>query len=393
MLSIENIAQREDPYQLFLDYFKNNETRRKYAKTLQRFLKLIPPQIYQDLGISKPHSQNVDELARKFVMLSKKDRKLAQNLIATYLKEDRKLVDEKKLNPNTVPNHVKPIKTLLVANDIVLNWKTLSRLFPRTKKTDDRAYSREELQRMIEASPEITDKLIVVLFSCAGFRLEAWNYFTWKDVEIFRNDDGTILGGSLVIYREDPECYTTYLTSEACKLLEHYREVWKGDIGNYPKPNDPLIKTVRFPVVRKLNAYGVKNRLEKIVSKIGLRPTLTEGKRRHQVALDHGFRKFFNTMLRSAKVDFLDKEDMMGHKVGLEIHYERYRDSSERFSEYQKAIPFLTISDEERIKFENTKLKEKISGEKLLKDEIERLQQSHDFVIKELNKIKNKSQD
>ena len=56
-------------------------------------------------------------------------------------------------------------------------------------------------------------------------------------------------------------------------------------------------------------------------------------------------------MMRRAKVDYLDKEDMMGHSNGLEGSYERYEESDfERFPEYQKAIPFLTISDEERDK-------------------------------------------
>jgi len=44
----------------------------------------------------------------------------------------------------------------------------------------------------------------------------------------------------------------------------------------------------------------------------------------------------------------------MGHKVGLEKHYERYQEEDfERFPEYQKAIPFLTISDEEKLRYEN----------------------------------------
>jgi len=50
---------------------------------------------------------------------------------------------------------------------------------------------------------------------------------------------------------------------------------------------------------------------------------------------------------------------MMGHKVGLEKHYERYSEEDfERFEQYQKAIPFLTISDTERVKIENQQLKE-----------------------------------
>ena len=388
MLSVENIAQREDPYQLFLDYFKNKETRRKYSNFLQNFLILIPSKIYESNGISSPASKERGELARKFVELVHKDKKAVQNVIAAYIKEDKKLVSENKLHPNTVPNHIKPIKTLLDSNDIVLNWKNLNRLLPRPQITDDRAYTREEIQRMLEASPTITDKLIIILFSACGFRVEAWDYFTWKDVEIFKNDEGELLGGSLLVYRGDPESYATYFTPEAARYLEQYREVWKGDIGSYPKPSDPLIKTVRFRTVRRLNYKGIKNRVEKIVSKIGLRPPLQLGMRRHEIALDHGFRKFFNTMLRMAKVDFLDKEDMMGHKIGLEKHYERYKDSSERFPEYQKAIPFLTISDTERVKFENAKLREKVSNEQLQKDEIERLQQSYNYLNKELSLIR-----
>ena len=30
--------------------------------------------------------------------------------------------------------------------------------------------------------------------------------------------------------------------------------------------------------------------------------------------------------MRRAKVNYLDKEDMMGHKVGLEKNYERYQE-------------------------------------------------------------------
>ena len=64
-------------------------------------------------------------------------------------------------------------------------------------------------------------------------------------------------------------------------------------------------------------------------------------KKRYEIQLDHGFRKYFNTMLRRARVNFADKEDMMGHKTGLESSYEWYvEEDIERFSEYQKAFHF-----------------------------------------------------
>jgi len=99
--------------------------------------------------------------------------------------------------------------------------------------------------------------------------------------------------------------------------------------------------------------------VDKVVHDIGLRQPLPPGKRRHEVQLDHGFRKYFNTMMRRAKVNYLDKEDMMGHTTGLEKHYERYNEEDfERFPEYEKAIPFLTIDPTERQKLEIQRLKE-----------------------------------
>ncbi|MCE2505705.1 MAG: hypothetical protein J4F36_04400 [Nitrosopumilaceae archaeon] len=126
----------------------------------------------------------------------------------------------------------------------------------------------------------------------------------------------------------------------------------------------------------------MRKRIDTVVSAIGLRSPLPPNQKRHEVQLDHGFRKYFNTMLRRAKVDFLDKEDMMGHKVGLEKHYERYQeDDFERFPEYQKAIPFLTISDEERIRLENERLREE-------KSELEKLNETNKKLIQDMDDMK-----
>jgi len=397
-ISIEDIKKRKDPYQLFLDSIKNEETKRKYKKALHRFLKLIPNKIYQESIDVVPEDQSLEILARLFVELARKDPTIVQNIIAAFIKEEKKLVESGELNPNTLPNHIKPIRTLLDGNSVPLHWKSLHKLYPRPKNTEDRAYTRDELQKMIEASSAITDKLIIHLFSSGGFRLEAWDYFTWKDVVFFKNDDGSYKGAALLVYRGDPESYWTFITPESCKILESYREVWKSQIMRYPLPDEPLIKAVRYPVVRRLNAFGVKRRLQKIVGKIGLRPPLKDGKRRHEIPLDHGFRKYFNTMMRRAKVNYLDKEDMMGHSVGLERHYERYQEEDyERFPEYQKAIAFLTISNEENIRLENKKLKEEKSelGEQQLKnqmleDRIARQEQATQTILDKLEKLKEK---
>lgn len=333
-LTIDKVNSRSDPYQLFLDSIRSPQTLRRYKNHLYTFLKLIP-------------------------------------------------------------NHIKPIKVLLNANHVPIHWKSLHKLLPRREaKSKDRAYTKEEIQKMLQVTNDITDKVIILMFSSGGFRLESWDYFTWQDVIFFKNNDDTYKGAALRIYRGDPESYFTFITPEACKALEIYRENWKEDIGVYPKLDDPLIKSVRYPVVRRLNQKGVRKRIDTVVTDIGLRPPLAPNQKRHEVQLDHGFRKYFNTMLRRAKVDFLDKEDMMGYKVDLEKHYERYQeDDFERFPEYQKAIPFLTISDEERIRLENERLWEEKSDiakitedSELQKDEIARLRQAVDSLLKDKSK-------
>ena len=340
------VNSRSDCYQLFLDSIRSPATLRRYKNLLYHFLKLVPNQIYLDYIGKTPDNDKVQTLAKFFVDLARKDMDLASDIIATFIKEDRKRVTKGEISSQTIPNHIKPIKVLLDANRIPIHWKSLNKLLPRREsKSKDRAYTKEEIQKMLKTRSGIVDEVIILMFSSAGFRLEAWDYFTWKDVIFFENEDGTYKGAALQVYRGDPESYFTFITPEACQALQQYKENWKADIGEYPKPDDPLIKSTRYPVVRRLNQKGIRKRIERIVTDIGLRPSLPPGQRRHEVQLDHGFRKYFNTMLRRAKVNYLDKEDMMGHKIGLEKHYERYEEADfERFPEYQKAIPFLTVS-------------------------------------------------
>ena len=80
--------------------------------------------------------------------------------------------------------------------------------------------------------------------------------------------------------------------------------------------------------------------------------------------------------MRRAKINYLDKEDMMGHVTGLEKHYERYQQEDfERFPEYQKAIPFLTISQEERYKAELIQKEDENHRIRIMDDQIKNLKE------------------
>ncbi|MDH3617569.1 MAG: site-specific integrase [Nitrosopumilus sp.] len=361
-MKIELADNNEDVYANFLDYMKSPETQRMYIRNLRIFLNLIPNKIFEDYLKEKPRSREIEDLATAFANLAKKDINITKQIIKSYIKETKKEVEAGKISPNTVKNRVKPIKALLSANEIDISWSMINKMFPREIRSDDRAYTKEEIQEMLEHCTDIIDKLIILMFSSSGFRLEAWDYFCWKDVIFFPVEDNNFKGAALRVYRGDPEEYWTFITPETCKILQLYKKEWKSRFLNDPNPDDPLIASTKFDFPHRLRQKGVRARVDKIVTKIGLRDRHKKGQRRFEVKLDHGFRKYFNTMMRRAKVNYLDKEDMMGHKVGLEKNYERYQeDDFERFPEYQKAIPFLTISKEEILKAENDALRDKNS--------------------------------
>jgi len=359
-MKIELTNTSENVYANFLDYMKSSETKRMYVRNLRKFLNLIPNKIFEDYLGESPKSREIEDLSNSFASLAKKDIKATKQIIKSYIKESKKEVEAKKFNPSIVKSRIKPIKALLAANEIDISWTMINKMFPREVRSEDRTYTKEEIQDMLEQCTNLIDKLIILMFSSGGFRLESWDYFCWKDVVFFSDGDNGYKGAALRVYRGDPEEYWTFITPEACKILQLYKEEWKSRFLQYPSDDDPLIASARFDFPHRLHQKGVRARVDKIVTKIGLRDQHKKGQRRYEVQLDHGFRKYFNTMLRRAKVNYLDKEDMMGHKVGLEKHYERYQeDDFERFPEYEKAIPFLTISKEEILKAENATLKNK----------------------------------
>jgi hypothetical protein len=360
---VENSA-----YQNFLDSIRNDRTRTKYSKDLQKFLDLIPNKIFEEKNI------DFTDKTQAFVTLVENDVKLGKSIINAYVRELKKKVEDEEISPARVLNLIKPLKALFAANDIDFSWKMISKSLPKPGKSKDKAYSREQLQMLLSNATNLVDKIMITLCSSAGFRIEAWDYFTWEDVIFFYNDDGSLKGGALLVYHGDDEQYWTHFTPEAEKYLLLYKESWKSRFLRYPKDSDPLVVSVRIHDPKRIGKRGMESRMNELAKKSGLRPPLEPGQKRHKVMLDHGLRKYCNTMMRRAKVDYLDKEDIMGHKTGLESHYERYQeDDFERFSEYQKAIPLLTISDEERIKLENEKLKTEKSELEIYKQKVEEL--------------------
>ena len=185
------------PYENYLLAIRNEETRRRYQGQLEMFL---DPNYREDISAQKRKPLNENQLAilvNDFVNLMKQDPTVGSNKLKRYVMKIKKQVEEKKLNSNTSKNRLKPIKKMLRANDVDFSWYLIDKMMPKGTKSVDRAYARTEIKNMMTHCVDIIDKVIVVGFSCGGFRLEVWDYFTWSDIVFFKNRSYTYLSYDL----------------------------------------------------------------------------------------------------------------------------------------------------------------------------------------------------
>jgi len=184
-ISIEKINTRTVPYQLFLDSIRNESTKRRYRNLLYLFLKLIPNQIYSEHVGKTPKDRDAKTLATQFVDLARKNTNLASDVIAAYIKEDKKRVEAGEISSQTLPNHIKPIKVLLDANRIPIHWKSLNKLMPRREsKSKDRAYTRKEI--LYYSNTFISMRKTFIMFPSKlsyVIHVHAWRNCSWNNLQ------------------------------------------------------------------------------------------------------------------------------------------------------------------------------------------------------------------
>lgn len=292
--------------------------------------------------------------ADSFVEKSKRDPSWTEKQIVLYIRWLMSRVEKSKeakdhIEASSVSNYIKPLRLFLEMNDIILNWKKLNRLLPTGRaKSKDRSPTVEEIREICEY-PDRRIKAIVLSMISGGFRLGAWDYLTWGDVEPIERE-GKLIAAKVTIYGGEPEEYFTFITPEAYTELKSYidfrqasgeriskksyliRDLWKGDKGGKGEPHIP----------KPLRSGGIKSLIEKALWTQGIRKKLAPGEKRHEFKTDHGFRKFHETMCINAGMEIVRIKILRGDSIELEDHY--YRPSEKvLLTDYEKAIPTLTL--------------------------------------------------
>jgi len=297
--------------------------------------------------------------------------KLPQQEISNLL---IKYLVERKLSKSSKNIVFATIRHACEMNDVILNWKKIKK-FTKPVKTGnetngrDRAYTHEEIKKILDFGDQRIRTAVLILAS-TGMRIGALRSIRIRDLERF--DDlykVTIYAG------EDNSEYYTFCSPEAAKEIDTYLD--------FRRRHGEKITGDSFLLVKKFNVdlgiqftgkqYGKHSLqiiLEDYIRRSGLREIDHDNPhKRKEVPILHGLRKFHSTQLVKADVKTEIRWLLEGHKLkGNDQSYVKVSENvNDLLSQYLKAVPLLTISNEERLKF---KLEEHIHIQKTQYDEL-----------------------
>jgi len=281
------------------------------------------------------------------------DQKQLQVMVEDYVMDLKN-----KVNPNSVPSYTYPILTFFDANDIELKSKKIKRLFPtEVKKAGRKAYTTDHIKKMLEHTPDLRNKCIVLFLASTGCRIGALSDLKISNLSNMPNDCK-----SVVIDEDSKDEYFTFLTPEVSEILQRYFSKRKSD-GEYIDDNSPIFRRkycLGIEKIRPMTTHAIQSVVLRSLKKAGLRTEKKNG--RYEIPLDHGFRKRFTTILKSNKdIPVAYAERLAGHKVYIDDRGNKIQldgayltpELSSLFMEFTRVIPELMISDSERMRIEN----------------------------------------
>lgn len=332
---------------LFEQAIKSKSTRKTYLYQLTKFREWA--EIKDFNGLLQAPQKDIQILLEDYVM---------------HLKSS--------ISPNSVPIYFAPIELFYVMNDVNANFKKIRKLFPdKVKKGNGRGYTHKEVQAILNSTKTKRNRALVLLLASSGCRIGAIPDIRLK--HLTRIDDSY----AIKIYEGDKEEDFIFTTPEATQILDEYLDERRKD-GEYIDNETPLFRTdyrLGIEKVKPCNVDILTHIMGRLVSVIDRKKT---GKtKRFDIAKNHGFRKFFATIIKNAEgLSPTMTEKLINHIGIVQMDGAYFTPSMEQmFDAYKKAIPNLLIdqthkhelkikqleiekSELQKIKEDNEKLKE-----------------------------------
>ncbi|MCL4517804.1 MAG: hypothetical protein M1587_01245 [Thaumarchaeota archaeon] len=190
--------------QEFHEAIQNPHTRKNYENRLAQFLMKV--------GVE---GHTLQEKASGFVSQAKKDGgQWATFQINRYMSCQKARAESGEISESTLPNFFKPIKLFCIENDVMLNWKKISRRIPRGRKfADDRAPTMEEIKKILSYPDRRIKPAVLIMLSCGG-RVGLFDYLSKGDITPVA-EDGRVIAAKIRIYAGTVEEYFSFITPQA----------------------------------------------------------------------------------------------------------------------------------------------------------------------------------
>ena len=310
--------------ELFLKSCRSQQTRKNYEVSFQKY---------------------IDFVGEKNLFCDNNPRQIEEKIIEFILS----LRDEGKSH-SAISNYLHPIKAFYKINDIVLNVYKISKFMPEQIKVNrDRAYTHEEIGKMLEVADERM-RVVVLLLASTGMRIGAIPFIKMRNLQ----------ENKITVYESTNEEYFTFITPECKKAIDFYVD-FRSRYGEKLDDTSYLIREqfdIRDPFAiqnpKQVIHKTIQWNLRILAIKCGIRKN-ADRNTRQQVMMSHGFRKFFTTQLVNSNVNPEKREMLLGHKIGLASAYYRPTEQ-EMLDEYMKPVNSLTINEENRLKIKVEKL-------------------------------------
>ncbi len=302
---------------------------------------------------------------KDFDSICKIEPRKLQEMIEDYIMDLKK-----RYSPNSIPMFFYPLQSFFEANEVDLRWKKIKKLFPqKVKLSGDEAYSDEDVKKMLGYAITTRNKALIHFLASSGVRIGAI-----PDLKLKHLVEMPFGCKSILVYEDEVDEYTTFLTPEASKVLDEYLQVRRDD-GEYVSLESSVFRTKYRMGIEKPKPMSVKS-IQGVIWRCVTQSHVERTRKgiRFSKQQDHAFRKRFNTTLKlNLDVNPNVIEKVMGHTKGLDGVYLRPT-KEQLFNEFRKGIVDLTLDKTEKLELENKKKQKKIDELESSKERITQLE-------------------
>jgi integrase len=316
---------------LFNSSIKSEKTRKHYIMYLDEFKEHFIIKSYDKLVAIEP--KKLQEMLENFVMHQN-----SNNHSLSYINAK-----------------LSALKLFFGMNDVVsLNWLKLRKMLPeKNKLTGDKPYKTKDVQLILQNTTNLKFKCIIHFLCASGIRIGSFETMKLKHLEDMPDNCKSVL-----VYDDHNKEYQSFIHHEAVQALDEYL-AYRTRLGEKITPDSwviPLTSDSNKPVTTasittQMNRYARQNLV------------LEKKHGRYEIQACHGFRKRFDTILKSNyNVNANLAEKIMGHSTTIPLDNVYFKPAIEQlFDEYQKAIPELIIDEKFRLQQQLKMKDEKIN--------------------------------